>query len=108
MFDQQAHSEEIKADFEKYEGEPVSIAGRMLSKGLWARPALRISGTVRGKFRYMCAGTFWAREAYAAFKQMDIGDILGVSGTVFKTNAGEVSVKAERIVLFVKISSGAA
>lgn len=46
-------------------------------------------------------------EEYAAFKQMDIGDILGVSGTVFKTNAGEVSVKAEKNNPFVQISSGA-
>lgn len=102
VFDQQAHSEEIKADFEKYEGEPVSIAGRMLSKRIMGKASFAHIRDGQGQIQIYVRRDVLGEEAYAAFKQMDIGDILGVSGTVFKTNAGEVSVKAEKIVLLSK------
>lgn len=102
VFDQQAHSEEIKSDFEKYDGKEISIAGRMMSKRVMGKASFAHIRDGQGLIQIYARRDVLGEEEYAAFKQMDIGDILGVSGTVFKTNAGEVSVKAEKITLLSK------
>ena len=102
VFDQQAHSEEIKSDFEKYDGKEISIAGRMMSKRVMGKASFAHIRDGQGLIQIYARRDVLGEEEYVAFKQMDIGDILGVSGTVFKTNAGEVSVKAEKITLLSK------
>lgn len=102
VFDQQAHSAEIKSDFEKYEGRQISIAGRMMSKRIMGKASFAHIQDGQGLIQIYVRRDVLGEEEYACFKQMDIGDILGVCGTVFKTNAGEVSIKAEKITLLSK------
>ena len=102
VFDQQAHSAEIKSDFEKYEGQQISIAGRMMSKRIMGKASFAHIQDGQGLIQIYVRRDVLGEEEYACFKQMDIGDILGVCGTVFKTNAGEVSIKAEKITLLSK------
>ena len=102
VFDQQAHSAEIKADFEKYEEKPTSIAGRMMSKRIMGKAAFAHIQDGQGLIQIYVRKDVLGEEEYASFKQMDIGDILGVTGTVFRTHAGEVSVKADKITLLSK------
>lgn len=69
VFDQQAHSEEIKADFEKYEGEPVSIAGRMLSKRIMGKASFAHIRDGQGQIQIYVRRDVLGEEAYAAFKR---------------------------------------
>lgn len=102
VFAQQAHSAEIKADFDKYEEKQTSIAGRMMSKRIMGKAAFAHIQDGQGLIQIYVRKDMLGEEEYASFKQMDIGDILGVTGTVFRTHAGEVSVKAEKITLLSK------
>jgi len=101
-FDQQLHSADVAERFDELEGATVSVAGRMMSRRIMGKASffhlLDLKGEVQAYVRRDDVG----EEAYAAFKQMDIGDILGVSGKVFKTRTGEISVHAEHITLLAK------
>ncbi|MDR0929725.1 MAG: lysine--tRNA ligase, partial [Oscillospiraceae bacterium] len=101
-FDQQQHSAEILEDFEAFSGKPVSIAGRLMAKRVMGKASfirlLDLSGDIQVYIRRDDIG----EAAYAAFKATDIGDILGITGLVFKTQTGEISVHAETVTLLSK------
>ena len=94
-FDVTHHSQEVKDQFENLEGKSVVLAGRMMSK------------RVMGKASFCNIQSYVARdsigeEEYKAFKKMDIGDIVGLKGEVFKTKTGEISIHASKVTLLSK------
>ena len=101
-FDQAAHSADILNDYEAYEGKTVSIAGRMMSKRIMGKASFAHVLDGEGDIQIYVKRDDVGEESYAAFKQFDIGDIVGVTGTVFKTRTGEISVHASAIRLLSK------
>ena len=96
------HSAEIAAQFDALEGKEVSIAGRLMSKRVMGKASFCHVQDLQGTIQAYVARDFVGEEAYAAFKKFDIGDLVGVRGTVFKTKTGEVSVHALEVTLLSK------
>ncbi len=101
-FDQTHHSVGIKEHFEELENSDVSIAGRMLFKRVMGKASFCNIQDRDGRIQVYVARDEIGEEAYKDFKKMDIGDILGVKGFVFKTKTGEISVHAKELVLLSK------
>ena len=101
-YEQTAYSADIKANFEKYEGKTVSIAGRMMSKRVMGKASFAGFRDSRGDIQSYIRRDNVGEESYADFKTYDIGDILGITGYVFKTKTGEISIHAEKVVLLSK------
>ncbi len=95
-------STEILEDFEELEGKEVSIAGRIISKRIMGKASFFHLMDGSGKIQVYARRDVMGDEPYAEYKHMDIGDIVGIQGEVFKTNAGEVSVKSHSITLLSK------
>ncbi len=96
------HSEEIRQEFDQLEGREVSIAGRMMSKRVMGKASFCHIQDLKGTIQCYVARDSVGEEPYAAFKKYDIGDLMGVKGTVFKTKTGEISVHASEITLLSK------
>ncbi len=106
-YDVTAYSASIKADFvDPPEGEEsnitVSMAGRIMSKRGMGKASFADLQDKEGRIQLYIRKDMVGEEAYADFKKWDIGDIIGVEGTVFRTHMGEISVKASKIVLLSK------
>ena len=101
-FDVTHHSTDIVNDFDALEGQTVSIAGRMTSRRIMGKASFAHLLDGAGDVQIYVKKDDVGEEAYAAFKQDDLGDILGVKGTVFKTKTGEVSVHAQSVTLLCK------
>ena len=101
-FDVTAHSSEIKDNFEQMDGKEVTIAGRMMSKRVMGKASFCNVQDLKGNIQSYVARDSVGEEAYKDFKKMDIGDIVGIKGTVFRTKMGEITVHAESIVLLSK------
>lgn len=101
-FDVTHRSEEITAQYDQLEGKTVSIAGRMTSRRIMGKASFAHLLDGQGEIQIYIKRDDVGEEAYAAFKQDDLGDILGVKGIVFKTKTGEVSVHAQEITLLCK------
>ena len=101
-FDVTAHSSEIKDNFGQMDGKEVTIAGRMMSKRVMGKASFCNVQDLKGNIQSYVARDSVGEEAYKDFKKMDIGDIVGIKGTVFRTKMGEISVHAESIVLLSK------
>ena len=101
-FDVTHHSEEIKANYDALEGQEVSIAGRMMSKRIMGKASFCHVQDLQGTIQCYVARDSLGEEEYAAFKKDDIGDIVGVKGTVFKTKTGETSVHVTGFTLLTK------
>lgn len=91
-FERSAMAQTIKDDFDRFEGQTVQVAGRMMSKRRHGKAGFAnlqdYSGSIQIYFRQDDLGP----EKYELFKKMDIGDIIGISGTVFRTQKGEMSI----------------
>ena len=96
------HSAEIKDNYDKLEGQEVCIAGRMMSKRIMGKASFCHIQDLQGTIQCYVARDFVGEEAYKDFKKMDIGDIVGLKGTVFKTKTEEISVHAVELVLLSK------
>ena len=92
----------ITADFDALEGKTVTIAGRMMSRRVMGKASFAHLLDGEGDIQFYVRRDDVGEEAYADFKQWDIGDIVGVTGVVFKTKTGEISVHAESITLLTK------
>ena len=101
-FDVNAHSEAIKADFDAYDGKDVQIAGRIVGKRVMGKASFMHLLDRDGKIQVYVKRDDIGTDEYADFKKYDIGDIVGVTGFVFRTQTGEVSVHAKAIVLLSK------
>ncbi len=96
------HSAEIKDHYDKLEGHEVCIAGRMMSKRIMGKASFCHIQDLQGTIQCYVARDFVGEESYKDFKKMDIGDIVGLKGTVFKTKTEEISVHAVELVLLSK------
>jgi len=101
-FDVTEHTADIKNDFENYEGKEVIIAGRMMAKRVMGKASFGNVADLKGNVQIYVTRDALGEESYKAFKKMDIGDIVGVRGEVFRTNAGEISIKVVEITLLSK------
>ncbi len=101
-FDFNSNSMTIKANFEEYEGKSVKIAGRILARRIMGKASFVGLSDCSGKIQLYVRRDDVGEDVYAGFKKWDIGDIIGVSGTVFKTQTGEISVHANEITLLSK------
>ena len=97
-----AHSSDVKENFEELEGKEVSVAGRMMFKRVMGKASFCNIQDLKGRIQVYVARDSVGEEPYKDFKKMDIGDILGVRGTVFKTKTGEISIHAEEVTLLSK------
>ena len=96
------HSDEISNRFDELEGKEVSVAGRLMSKRIMGKASFCHIQDLPGTLQVYVARDAIGEEAYAEFKKDDIGDILGIRGTVFKTKTGEISVHASDVTLLSK------
>ena len=101
-YNQTHHSKEIKDNFESLEGKTVSIAGRMMSKRVMGKASFCNVQDLQGNIQSYVARDSIGEEEYKAFKKLDIGDIIGITGEVFKTKTGEISIHASSLVLLSK------
>ena len=101
-FDTDHHSAEIREHFAELEGREVTIAGRLMSKRVMGKASFCHVQDLQGTIQVYVARDIIGEESYAAFKKDDIGDIVGVRGTVFQTKTGETSVHAESFTLLSK------
>ena len=101
-YDVTHHSTEIVNNYDALEGQTVSIAGRMTSRRIMGKASFAHLLDGEGDIQIYVKRDDVGEEAYAAFKQDDLGDILGVKGVVFKTKTGEVSVHAQSVTLLCK------
>ena len=101
-FDADHHSQEIKNHFEELEGKEVSIAGRMMTRRIMGKASFCHIQDLQGTIQAYVARDLVGEESYADFKKDDIGDIVGIHGTVFKTKTGEISIHADQFILLSK------
>ena len=101
-YDQTHHSAQIREYFEDLEGRDVSIAGRMMFKRVMGKASFCNIQDRDGRIQVYVARDEIGEDAYKGFKKMDIGDIIGVKGFVFKTKTGEISVHAKELTLLAK------
>ena len=101
-YDQTHHSAEIKENFAELAGKEVSIAGRLMSKRVMGKASFCNVQDLKGNIQSYVARDDIGEEEYKAFKKLDIGDIVGIKGTVFETKTGEKSVHATSVTLLSK------
>ena len=101
-FDRTAWSEEIKADYEAFEGKTVSVAGRIMSKRGMGKAIFCHIKDDRGQIQLYIRSDAVSEQEFKDFRKYDIGDIIGVSGYVFKTKTEEISVHVEAVTLLSK------
>ena len=96
------YSQDILDNFEEMEGKFVSIAGRIMSRRIMGKASFAHILDAKGQIQIFVQINQLGKEEYETFKTYDIGDIIGVTGTVFRTRMGEISVKAAEITLLSK------
>ena len=101
-YDVTKHSKEIKEHFDELENTEVSIAGRMMFKRVMGKASFCNIQDLQGKIQAYVARDEIGEDSYKDFKKYDVGDILGIKGTVFKTKTGEISVHATEVTLLSK------
>ena len=101
-YDQTHHTTDIKENFESMEGQTVSIAGRLMSKRVMGKASFCNLQDLMGNIQSYVARDSLGEEEYKAFKKLDIGDLVGIKGEVFKTKTGEISVHATEVKLLSK------
>ncbi len=101
-FDRDNDSKNIKDNYDKYADKEVTIAGRLMSKRRMGKIGFGDLSDFTGKIQVFARKDVLGDEEYDRFKKLDIGDIIGVTGIVFTTEAGEISVRAEKITLLSK------
>ena len=101
-YDVTAHSMEIKDHYDQWEEKEVSIAGRMMFKRVMGKASFCNLQDLQGRIQVYVARDSVGEDAYKEFKKLDIGDIVGVKGTVFTTKTEEISVHASEFTLLSK------
>ncbi|MDR1559808.1 MAG: lysine--tRNA ligase [Clostridiales bacterium] len=101
-FPADTHSADIHNDFEGFEGKTVSVAGRVMTKRVMGKASFCDLQDRDGRIQVYVRRDAIGDEAYVAFRHYDIGDFIGITGDVFKTHMGEISVKAGSVTLLSK------
>ena len=106
-FPQDAYSADLKEEFkdlpnETDSGKQVALAGRMMSKRVMGKASFAHLRDAKGDIQIFVKRDLLGDEAYAAFKKMDVGDIIACTGEVFRTKMGELSVRVHELTLVSK------
>ena len=101
-YDVTCHSQDTKDYFDTMEDQEVSVAGRMMSKRVMGKASFCNVQDLKGSIQCYVARDHVGEEPYKGFKKLDIGDIIGIKGTVFKTKTGEISIHVTSVVLLSK------
>ena len=101
-YDATHHSAQVKDNFEVLEGQNVTLAGRIMSKRVMGKASFCNIQDLKGNIQSYVARDSIGEDEYKAFKKMDIGDIVGLKGEVFKTKTGEISIHAAEVTLLSK------
>ena len=101
-YDVDAHSMQIKGDFEGFENKQVSVAGRIVARRIMGKASFVTLRDGQGDIQLYVRRDDVGEDTYAAFKKWDIGDIVGVMGVVFKTQTEEISIHANHIEILAK------
>ena len=101
-YDVTSHSQELKEHFEEMEGRNVRVAGRIMSKRIMGKASFCNLQDLEGNIQCYVARDSLGEEEYKLFKKMDIGDLAGIEGTLFKTKTGEISIHASQVILLSK------
>ena len=101
-YDQTHHSQEIKDNYDELEGKQVSIAGRMMSKRVMGKASFCNVQDLKGNIQSYVARDSVGEENYKEFKKLDVGDVIGIVGEVFRTKTGEISIHASHVTLLSK------
>lgn len=101
-YNQEYHTSDIHDNFDQMEGKTVSIAGRLMSKRVMGKASFFDLRDRTGKIQLYVTRDDMGEEVYKKFKRLDIGDLVGVTGEVFKTHMGEVSVRTNGYTLLSK------
>ena len=96
------HSQEIKDHFDELESQTVTIAGRMMSKRVMGKASFCHVQDLEGSIQSYVARDSLGEEAYKDFKKLDVGDVIGIRGEVFRTKTGEISIHAAEVTLLSK------
>jgi len=96
------HSMEIKDNYDELEGKTVTIAGRMMFKRVMGKASFCNLQDLEGNIQAYVARDNIGEDSYADFKKYDVGDILAITGEVFKTKTEEISIHATNVVLLSK------
>ncbi len=95
-------SKQIKEQYEELEGKDVTIAGRLMAKRIMGKASFCHIQDSEGKIQSYVSINDLGEESYKQFKEDDIGDIIGITGFVFKTRTGEISIHAKEVTLLTK------
>ena len=101
-FDRTANAAEVKDKFDEFEGKEVTLAGRLMSKRRMGKVGFGDLADREGRIQIFAKQDILGEENYDRFKKLDIGDIIGATGEVFKTETGEISVRVSEITLLSK------
>ena len=101
-FNRTHFSQEIKDNYEELEGKDVTIAGRIMAKRIMGKASFCHIQDSTGKIQSYVSINDLGEESYKTFKEDDIGDIVGITGFVFKTRTGEISIHAKELILLSK------
>ena len=101
-FDVTHHSTDIKDNFDALEGKTVTVAGRMMSKRVMGKASFCNVQDLKGSIQAYVARDNIGEDSYKDFKRLDVGDIIGITGEVFKTKTGETSIHATAVTLLSK------
>lgn len=101
-FDRTHHTTDILNGFDALEGQRVRLAGRMMSKRIMGKLTFSDLSDRYGRLQLCVKRDLLGDEAYKAFKKLDIGDLIGVAGEVFRTQKGEISVRVDELTLLSK------
>lgn len=101
-YDVTAYAKDIKDNFDAFEGKTVSIAGRMMSRRIMGKASFADLADASGRIQFYIKKDDVGEEAYTEFKKWDIGDIIGLTGTVFRSKTGEITIHSYGIKLLSK------
>ena len=101
-FDVTHHSKDVKDNYTELEGKSVTIAGRIMSKRVMGKASFCNVQDLKGTIQSYVARDSIGEESYADFKKYDVGDIVGITGEVFTTKTGEISIHAQSVTLLSK------
>ncbi len=101
-YDRTHTSEDVKNNYEELEGKDVNIAGRIVAKRIMGKASFCHIQDMQGRIQSYVSINDLGEENYSEFKTYDIGDIIGITGFVFKTRTEEISVHAKKVVLLTK------
>lgn len=101
-YDVTHHSQDIKDKFDTLEGQDVTVAGRIMSKRVMGKASFCNIQDLKGNIQSYVARDSIGEEEYKDFKKLDVGDIVGIEGEVFRTKTGEISIHAKVVKLLTK------